>query len=485
MTRAADTTERQRAHASPSSRDAIADWLDVLERMLALPQGARRAIRAELEDHLRSRVDDLTITGLSEPEAVRAAVSELGETAALARRFKDAGRNRTRRLWMHALAFTLVGGALTLGTLTLGQGALPGASGPVGAAGGEAPAPGTDDRMRRYDVQNLVFADAPLQTSNEGAILLDTIMQLIDPADWRAAGGTSTLMIAGNMLFVEADHSTHERLDWLLDSLGDDAERLREASAARGEQVLRREHDRARLRFSALERQHSDLQELADEARAYLRSASDRIAEAEAIFTPFEAPEAGAEQAERRHHARRDLQDATLDREHALARLNRINEELINVELRLVQARADAVLFEPGDGAGRSGGSSDARSGVRSDEAFERRSGLRADARSAGGPSVRSVSHEVTPHPKAVYVTGDLGYAGTCSLARMELPTLVQVLRNAGVDEQAAGIVRVIREPSGARVNPVIQAARIAQFFSGERSDVILRPGDRIQISER
>ncbi|MEM9560883.1 MAG: permease prefix domain 1-containing protein, partial [Planctomycetota bacterium] len=132
MTRAADTTERQRAHASPSSRDAIADWLDVLERMLALPQGARRAIRAELEDHLRSRVDDLTITGLSEPEAVRAAVSELGETAALARRFKDAGRNRTRRLWMHALAFTLVGGALTLGTLTLGQGALPGASGPVG-----------------------------------------------------------------------------------------------------------------------------------------------------------------------------------------------------------------------------------------------------------------------------------------------------------------------------------------------------------------
>ena len=49
----------------PSSRDAIDSWLDVLVSMLNLPGSQRDQVRDELEDHLRSRVDDLLIMGKS------------------------------------------------------------------------------------------------------------------------------------------------------------------------------------------------------------------------------------------------------------------------------------------------------------------------------------------------------------------------------------------------------------------------------------
>ena len=48
-----------------SRRDPISDWLDVFMRLLELKPSESRAVRDELEDHLRSRVDDLIITGAS------------------------------------------------------------------------------------------------------------------------------------------------------------------------------------------------------------------------------------------------------------------------------------------------------------------------------------------------------------------------------------------------------------------------------------
>lgn len=100
---------------SPASRDGIESWLDVLTSMLSLPPSQRTQVRDELEDHLRSRVDDLLIMGTPEPEAIRTAIAELGETAQLARHISTANRTPKsfRRFAMNATFFVLAGSVLT------------------------------------------------------------------------------------------------------------------------------------------------------------------------------------------------------------------------------------------------------------------------------------------------------------------------------------------------------------------------------------
>ncbi len=97
---------------TPSSKDSITGWLDVLTSMLPLSEPQRSQVRDEIEDHLRSRVDDLLITGMSEPEAVRVAVGELGETAELAQLITSAHQRITprRRIMNTALIITAIAG---------------------------------------------------------------------------------------------------------------------------------------------------------------------------------------------------------------------------------------------------------------------------------------------------------------------------------------------------------------------------------------
>jgi hypothetical protein len=71
------TRRKTEIDATPTARDPIESWLDVLESMLSVPAARGRAIQQELEDHLRSRVDDLTITGMTEPDAVREAMASI------------------------------------------------------------------------------------------------------------------------------------------------------------------------------------------------------------------------------------------------------------------------------------------------------------------------------------------------------------------------------------------------------------------------
>ncbi len=108
---------------TPSNKDSISGWLDVLTSMLSLNEPQRSQVRDEMEDHLRSRVDDLLITGLSEPEAVRVAVSELGETAELAQLISNAHQRRTprRRLMNTALIITAIAG-MSIGGYSLTTG---------------------------------------------------------------------------------------------------------------------------------------------------------------------------------------------------------------------------------------------------------------------------------------------------------------------------------------------------------------------------
>ncbi|MHA7813779.1 MAG: permease prefix domain 1-containing protein [Phycisphaerales bacterium] len=107
--------KRTKGISLPSNRDAIESWLDVLVSMLNLPSSQRTQVRDELEDHLRSRVDDLLIMGKSEPDAIQAAIQELGETAELAKLISSASRTRTpfRRFAMNATFFVLAGSIMT------------------------------------------------------------------------------------------------------------------------------------------------------------------------------------------------------------------------------------------------------------------------------------------------------------------------------------------------------------------------------------
>ena len=104
---------------TPSNRDSIASWLDVLTSMLSLPEGQREQVRDELEDHLRSRVDDLLITGTPEPEAIRIAVAELGETAELAKLISHAHtRSNPRRRMMNIALITAAIAGLSIGGIS-------------------------------------------------------------------------------------------------------------------------------------------------------------------------------------------------------------------------------------------------------------------------------------------------------------------------------------------------------------------------------
>lgn len=109
-------TTKPASPVRPSNADPVDAWLDVLVAMLSIPKPDRQRVRDELEDHLRSRIDDLLIHGMTEPQALQKAVAELGETADLARQLTHAHRPpRTRRYAMHGLIIALAGTLVALG----------------------------------------------------------------------------------------------------------------------------------------------------------------------------------------------------------------------------------------------------------------------------------------------------------------------------------------------------------------------------------
>ena len=75
----------------------VSAWLDVLVRLLRLPQLAQDEIRLELQGHLSERIRDLILAGHTEDQATRTAIGELGEATDLAHRYKNAHRFAKRR----------------------------------------------------------------------------------------------------------------------------------------------------------------------------------------------------------------------------------------------------------------------------------------------------------------------------------------------------------------------------------------------------
>lgn len=104
---------------SESQDDSIDTWLAVLVRLLDISSSKRDAIRDEIEAHLRERVRDLMIAGTPEHDAIRMAISELGEVADLARRFSHASKLRTRRIIMNAAVLAIGGVSVAMATVFL------------------------------------------------------------------------------------------------------------------------------------------------------------------------------------------------------------------------------------------------------------------------------------------------------------------------------------------------------------------------------
>ena len=125
-------------------------------------------MRDELEDHLRSRVDDLLIAGQSEREAVRKAVEELGETVELARRFRAARATPIRRSIMHATLFAVAGAvvAAAVGTFTSPRPIPPATPAAALVAQGEAPAP-ADTAAKTDGPRDIASVVIPVDTEND------------------------------------------------------------------------------------------------------------------------------------------------------------------------------------------------------------------------------------------------------------------------------------------------------------------------------
>ncbi|MCB9845117.1 MAG: hypothetical protein H6811_03910 [Phycisphaeraceae bacterium] len=98
-------------------RDAVALWLESLIRAMRLPRREAIEIRDELEGHLRERVRDLMLAGRDEPEAVHAAIRELGDAALLAQRYQAASRPRRTMMKVGAIAVVALAGGLILSNL--------------------------------------------------------------------------------------------------------------------------------------------------------------------------------------------------------------------------------------------------------------------------------------------------------------------------------------------------------------------------------
>lgn len=183
---------RRDEEAGRPSRDLIDGWLRVFTGLLRMPAGEVEGIREELEGHLRDRVRDLMVTGMDEAAAVRQAISELGEAAEVAARYRDWRGEPRRRLIMHltlvgtgaALAMSLV--ALTWNGGQAGAPQAPGATGTMigGVAGeglkgqgGETPR-AQDAAMFRAEPVDPQLAAVRLEASFDGTPLTDVFTAL-------------------------------------------------------------------------------------------------------------------------------------------------------------------------------------------------------------------------------------------------------------------------------------------------------------------
>ncbi len=164
------TKHKSRIKVESSTRDSISTWLDVLTAMLVMPESQRAQVRDELEDHLRSRVDDLLIVGKPESEAIQIAVTELGETAELAKLITHAHTQiNPRRKLMNAALITVALAGMSFGGFSFINGT--GAPSATPSNGGAVPVVVSDETRKAEEKVH--------QFNIEEASVLDVFQEIL------------------------------------------------------------------------------------------------------------------------------------------------------------------------------------------------------------------------------------------------------------------------------------------------------------------
>ncbi len=226
---------------------SIEDWLALLRRMLHVSEPSRRVICEELEGHLRERVRDLMLAGVAEARAIRCALDELGEVAALAQRFQSATHSRRRRIIMNTVLAGFGVIVVAAGVTVVNQ-----SSQQTGLSRPSVfqPADSQLDRARLLDEVPLdvrvemspreildavvaterigvsvdwgrleeagIVADEPFGLSSDGSVLL--VLQEMqrrgddagEPLDWRLVGNHLTIDTRSNFDFRERSLASYE-----------------------------------------------------------------------------------------------------------------------------------------------------------------------------------------------------------------------------------------------------------------------------------
>ena len=96
------------------SEDEFELYLRLLGKFLRLKPSQQAEISDELRDHLETRLDELTRTGLSRTAAIERALDEFGDAASLADHFSRIVYERKRRLVMRCTLSTVAAAAVAL-----------------------------------------------------------------------------------------------------------------------------------------------------------------------------------------------------------------------------------------------------------------------------------------------------------------------------------------------------------------------------------
>lgn len=244
------TRAKPSTQPTPSTRDPIDAWLDVFIRLLGVGRGEAQTIRDELEDHLRSRVDDLTIIGVGEPDAIRRAISELGETAELAVRFRRSRRDQQRSWIMLGMTCSAAVAAIAISLVSLnsaqspGQASLPAQSPVLVASEASASQPANtaphDPLIHRYDISAILQHGESVDAS----ALMETIIDLVHSDNWEEMGGDQGRMrVLESTLFVRAPEDMQIGVRWVIDTMHEQIRRTAQTRRSNAEDV-RAELDR-------------------------------------------------------------------------------------------------------------------------------------------------------------------------------------------------------------------------------------------------
>lgn len=97
---------------------SIAAWLHALSWRMNVPASERQAVCDELDAHLRQRVQELMLCGLSEAKATADAIEELGDADELAGRYTQAYSHPRRRRIMQIGMLGIAGAAVVTAIVT-------------------------------------------------------------------------------------------------------------------------------------------------------------------------------------------------------------------------------------------------------------------------------------------------------------------------------------------------------------------------------